>query len=176
MLLDYDNFNEQLSQVDIETSPAEVHGLLCGLLCGGEKQVEQRLLSELMASGGGDEPAWKECRQSLVGLIEETRNSLSGEQLGFPLLLPDDREPLLRRATAARDWCQGFLYGMGLLGEIKEKSLSDQAREAMRDLTEITRMELDGLGASEEEENALMQVVEFIWVAATLIYDELVPN
>jgi yecA family protein len=176
MLLDHDFFNEQLSEAAVESSAAEVHGLLCGLLCGGEREVEQRLLGELAASGGRDEAAWKECRTSLAGLIEETADSLSGEQLGFPLLMPDEKEPLLNRATAARDWCQGFLYGMGLLGEIKEKSLSDEAREAMRDLAEITRMELEGLGDSEEEENALMEVVEFIWVAATLIYDDLVPK
>jgi yecA family protein len=173
MLLDYDFFNEQLSQADIDSSAAEIHGLLCGLLCGGEKDVEQRLLSELSATVGHDDAAWKECRQSLAGLVEETSDSLSGEQLGFPLLMPDDKEPLLNRATAARDWCQGFLYGMGLLGEIKEQSLSDEAREAMRDLAEITRMDLDGLGDGEEEESALMEVAEFIWVAATLIYDDL---
>jgi yecA family protein len=176
MLLDYDFFNEQLSQADLESSAAEVHGLLCGLFCGGEEDVEQRLLTELSVSAERDDSAWKECRASLAGLIEETRNSLSGEQLGFPLLMPDDKEPLLRRATAARDWCQGFLYGMGLLGEIKEKSLSDEAREALRDLAEITRMELDGLDDGEEEESALLEVTEFIWVAATLIYDELVPR
>jgi yecA family protein len=176
MLLDYDYFNEQLSQADIESSAAEVHGLLCGLFCGGEENVEQRLLSELTASAGRDDSVWEECRASLTGLIEETHDSLSGEQLGFPLLMPDDKEPLLNRAAAARDWCQGFLYGMGLLGEIKEKSLSDEAREALRDLAEITRMELDGLSDGEEEESALMEVVEFIWVAANLIYDELAPR
>jgi yecA family protein len=176
MLLDYDFFNEQLSAADIESSSAEIHGLICGLLCGGEKDVEQRLVKELTASGRRDDAAWQECRTSLAGLIEETRNSLSGEQLGFPLLLPDEQEPLLSRATAARDWCQGFLFGMGLLGEVEEKALSDDAREALRDLAEITRMELEGLGDSEEEENALMEVVEFIWVAATLIYDDLAPR
>jgi yecA family protein len=176
MLLDYDYFNEQLTQADIESSAAEVHGLLCGLLCGGEKDIGPRIIGELMPSGGRDDSAWEECRESLAGLIEETRDSLSGVQLGFPLLLPDDREPLPNRAAAARDWCQGFLYGMGLLGEIKDRELSGEAQEALADLAEITRMELDGLEAGEEEENALVEVVEFIWVAATLIYDELVPR
>ncbi len=175
MYPDYDYLNDQLTQADIKSSAAEVQGLLCGLLCAGEKHLEQRLFAELTPNPERKDPPWKVCRESLQGLARETRKSISGEQMGFSLLLPGDGKPLQDRAAAVRDWCQGFLYGMGLTAGSGDREFSEEAREALGDLAEMTRMHVDDLGSGEEEEAALSEVIEFIWVAATLVHDELAP-
>ncbi len=175
MYPDYDYLDDQLTQADIKSSAAEVQGLLCGLLCAGEKHLEQRLFAELTPDPERKDPPWGACRESLEGLAREIRKSISGEHMGFSLLLPDDGKPLQERAAAVRDWCQGFLYGMGLTEGGGDRELSAEAQEALEDLAEMTRMQVEDLGDSEEEETALAEVVEFIWVAATLVHDELAP-
>ena len=53
-------------------------------------------------------------------------------------------------------------------------ALSQSTREALTDFGEITRMNVDALEeGDEEEEEALMQVAEFLRVAAMLVYDDL---
>lgn len=82
-----------------------------------------------------------------------------------------DSAPLGERALQLYDWVRGFLYALGLLS-LSESELSGQGREILRDLTAITRMDLDELAESEENEQALAEVVEFVRVAAMLIHHE----
>ena len=69
------------------------------------------------------------------------------------------------------DWCRGFLYGLGLAG-ISDRDLSEQTREVFHDFTEVTRLDLAGLEEGEDNEDALTEIVEFLWVAAMLVYEE----
>ncbi|MET0094287.1 MAG: UPF0149 family protein, partial [Sedimenticola sp.] len=78
------------------------------------------------------------------------------------------------RARGVSEWCEGFLYGMGVAGVDPEVRLSGETREALNDLIEITRMDVDVLEDDEEDEDALVEVGEFLWVAAMLVHEELV--
>ncbi len=53
---------------------------------------------------------------------------------------------------------------------------SAETQDALNSLTEITRMDLDQLNPGEEDEEALMEVTEFIWVAAMLVHSEMVVD
>ena len=159
----------------LSPSPAEVHGILCGLICAGYPQAEAAWLAEVAPEAPqGDllaQEAARECRADLDALAQRTRADIEGPGLGFSPLLPPDEEPLRERAEAVYDWCRGFLYALGLAG-VGERDLSDQTREVFRDFTDITRLDLENLDDGEDNEDALTEVVEFVWVAAMLVYEE----
>ena len=69
---------------------------------------------------------------------------MEGEDLALTLVLPEEDAPLRERAEGLYDWARGFILGLGLAG-LKAEALSDQAREVLGDLMEITRMDLEGL-------------------------------
>ena len=168
---------KKLASADVESSAAEVHGLLCGLLCAGRNDSLELWFAELLPEATDGDLLLEECRQTLRRLHDETRQAIEGPNLGFSPLLPDERTSLRRRAEAVSDWSQGFLYGVGLSGVSRQRQLSQNAREALQDLTDITRMDLAALSDDDEEdEEALMQLMEFLWVAATLIHDDLLND
>jgi len=155
--------------------------MLCGLLCAGKPEARDTWFREVFRADEEDGLLQRECRQTLGELHDETLEAITGPGLGFTPLLPDDERPIKLRAAAVRDWSQGFLYGIGLAGIATERELATHTREALRDFSEITRMDLETLDqageeADEEAEDALMQVSEFLWVAAMMVYDDLVPD
>ncbi len=174
--IDYLEMQEKLIACDSQCGSAEAHGVLCGLLCSGADDAERRWLSELLPDGSELDLLQRECRQLLSRLHQQTHEAISGPGLGFSPLLPDDQSPLRERGKAMAEWCQGFLYGVGLSGIDPERQLSAETREALRDFTEITRLDLDALEDDEEQEDALAEVTEFLWVAAMLVYEELVHD
>ncbi len=171
--IDYEQLSQQLSAAHVEFSGAEVHGLFCGLLCGGSEDAVSQLHAELFRSGSEGDAAVRDCCDSMDLLFSETQSTLEGGALGYTLFLPDDERPLPQRARALCDWCQGFLYGVGMVGVVDEGELSSEAREALHDLTEITRMDLNDMGEDEAEEDFLLEVTEYVWVAASIIREEL---
>ncbi len=173
MQVGYEKIRRELTAAGVETGAAELHGLLCGMLCAGTEGARELWLGELFDPARRRDPGLKGLFELLDRLLRETAQALEGEEAAFPLLLPDDERPLKERATAVRDWCQGFVYGLGLTGALAGKVLSAQGQEVIRDLSEFTRMEVESLVEDEEEEEALMQITEFLWVATTLLRDEL---
>lgn len=173
MQVDYESFGQCLADAGVDVGASGAHGLLCGLICAGEREIQQKLSTEWFYIRAGDDPAVYECQQSIDKLAQEIYSSVEGVDIGFPLLLPNDSDQLQLRATAVRDWCDGFLYGVGLV-ELKGKDkLPSQVQEALNDISEISRMDVDAIVGDEEEEAALTEVTEFIWVAAMLVHDEL---
>jgi hypothetical protein len=67
------------------------------------------------------------------------------------------------------------LYGLGLSG-VSERRFSGEIREALRDLAEITRMDQQKMEASEESEEAYMELSEFIRVAAMLVREHMIAG
>ncbi|HHH39934.1 MAG TPA: hypothetical protein ENK50_10220 [Sedimenticola sp.] len=176
--LDLERVERRLAAADQEElTGSEAHGVVCGLLCTGQgDEGLARWLQELFPRSDDGEGLQDACQRTLRLLYEETREAIEGPGLGFTPLLPGDDKPLRQRAGAVCDWCQGFLYGVGLAGHAREQVLSAHTREALQDMSDITRMDLDALEENEESEEDLMQITEFIWVAAMLVYEDLSPD
>lgn len=174
--LDLERVERRLASADLELSGSEAHGVICGLLCTGQPDTLDGWLAELFPPPADDEGLADDCQRTLRLLCEATQEAIEGPGLGFSPLLPDDDRPLRQRAAGVCDWCQGFLYGVGLAGVATEQTLSDHAREALQDMSDIMRMDLDALEEDEESEESLMQVTEFLRVAVRLVYEELVPD
>ena len=172
----YERLQRMLASADIESQAAEIHGVLCGLLCGGATDAESIWLEELFADTQPGDLLVEECRDALIRMHEETLAEIEGPGPGFSLLLPEDEASVQARAEAVSAWAQGFLYGVGLAGVSPERDLSDETREALADISQVTRMDIDGISESEQDEDGLVELTEFLWVAAMLIREELVHS
>ncbi len=171
----YEPVVRQLRSAEVEASASEVHGLFCGLLCSGTADARVLWCSELFEDiESGGLPA-RECQQQLERLFQHTATQVEDPGSGLSLLLPDDGRPLKLRACALVEWCQGFLYGLGLSG-VSERRFSGEIREALRDLAEITRMDQQKMEESEENEEAYMELSEFIRVAAMLVCEQMIAG
>jgi yecA family protein len=167
---DYDTLNRLLDASALSPSPAEAQGVYCGLLAADADKPEERWLSELLA-GVHDSADTATCRDLLRDLATHTRSTVEGAPMGFALLLPGEDRSLRERAIAAHGWCRGFLFGLGLCG-VDAAALSPESREAFDDMLELTRMDLDDLADDESNEQALAEIVEFLRVAAMLVYED----
>ncbi len=171
----YEAVARQLRSVALDVGVSEAHGLLCGLLCSGREDAPALWCAELLGDAEPGNPAVRECRRSLDGLLRGTKTQLEDPEAGFCLLLPGDRQPLKQRALALVEWCQGFLYGFGLCG-VSERTFSEEIREALRDITEITRMDQQELRETEENEEAYMEVTEFVRIAVLLVREHMIAG
>jgi yecA family protein len=169
--IDYQGLTDRLGVSVLDASAAEAHGILCGLICAGVAEAEKRWLGELLDAAEPQDLLVREATESLSALARSTRQEIGGPGVGFTPLLPSDEQPLPERAVALYDWVRGFLYGVGV-SALDPSRLSNESREILDDLVAITRMDLDSLSEGEENENALMELQEFIPVAAMLLYEE----
>jgi uncharacterized protein len=163
---------QRLAALGGPAGAAEAHGMVCGLLCAGADEVERRWFAELFPEDLEAEPLAQDCREDLHRLLLATRDELEGPGLGLRPLLPADDTPLGGRAQAVSDWCEGFLYGLGLAGMAQER-LTAGGREALRDLAQMTHIDVERLETDEADEEAYAEIAEFVWVAAMLIYHDL---
>lgn len=151
------------------TDAAEAHGTLAGALCTASTYRFEDWLQEILPEGRAQPIS----TGALRGLYFLTTETLSGAEMSFEPLLPEDTQPLDERAAALSQWCVGFLYGLGS-GAIQDLSkLPGEVGEVIRDFDELTRVGV-GTGESDEEnESAYVELVEFVRVGVQLVFEEL---
>jgi len=164
----------QLSQGSLDVAElAECHGVLCGLLCresaGTANDYMHHLAALKLVVNPGD------ALDAVLGEVFEcTVKQLADEDMGFALWLPEDDEPLEERTIALAQWCSGLLAGLASGGQFEV--LSDEAKEAIDDLQQIAAAELtiseDGGGDSEDDEAALVEIVEYVRVVTLMMRED----
>jgi uncharacterized protein len=168
---DYSLIQRTLAASHALAEASEAHGTLTGALCALVPYRLEDWLAEILPDGAvsldGD-PA-------LQTLYEATVTALSNRQMEFDLLIPADDRPIEERTQALTAWCSGFLYGLGSCGAADPQRLSGELGELVRDLTEITRADVDTSDTAEANESALAELVEFVRVGVQLVFDELEP-
>ena len=150
-------------------SVAEVHGTLSGMLCADIGAEIDRWLAEVFDDEAGDING--EDRMILVAFFDETRNWMDGTYFDFEIALPDDDTPLNQRTAALSDWCRGFLFGFGLSFGSQQDHWPSDCKEILRDIAEISRIDTEE--ESEENEEAFMELNEYLRVGIQLIHSEL---
>jgi uncharacterized protein len=167
----FNDLQQALSQSRALTDAAEAHGTLVGSLCATRCSLKD-WLAEILPEGRADAYA----AASLRAIFDSTCGALGEGNLEFQPLLPDDDVPIAARTSALGEWCQGFLYGLGIGAEIPEvATLKGDAAEVLRDMTEITRVDVDPSDDSESNEAAYAELVEFVRVGVQLLYVHLQP-
>ena len=168
----FKDFEDVLATAGSLADAAEAHGSLCGALCSMSPYKMQDWVNEILPDGAAlsDEAA-----AMIEKVFTATATSFGEQGMEFEPLLPDDEQPLNGRANALALWCTGFLYGLGT-GHISDlEALNGDVGEIVRDFTEISRATGDDAEADESNEQAYAELVEFIRVAAQVVFEELLP-
>jgi uncharacterized protein YgfB (UPF0149 family) len=156
-----------LEKYDVDVSTAEAHGIAVGMLCVDLSVDADGWMHELFV----DEHDLSEDERAVLStLFVQSRDLLDpeAEEFKFDLFLPNDDEDLSQQVEALRCWCQGFLFGVGR-ANIGADWPGDSA-EVMRDLIELTKIDSDVDG--EEDEEALMEIHEYLRVAVLTVRDQ----
>ena len=172
----FTDLRDTLARAGTVCGPAECHGTVCGALCAGVDRGEE-WLTHLLDEATGGSAGLKDCRSQLMALRDLSRGLLQAGTLEFTPLLPDDETGLAERTAALGEWCQGFLYGMGLAGErLRLDALPDEAGEVLRDMGQIAQAGFEGDAEGDEDEAAYAEIVEYVRVGVQLIFEELQPG
>lgn len=153
-------------------SAAELHGMLCGKLSGGAQMTPDSWLAAAVEFLDLTDAPDTEVATALDQLLSDTREQLGSEHFALALVLPDDEVPMEQRVEALGQWCHGFLSGFGSAGISGDRKLSPEAAEALRDFAAIAQIEPAPENGEQSEAN-LMEVTEYVKVAALSLYLEL---
>ena len=165
----YAQIQRLMSESRAVSEPAEAHGTLAGALCATGAYRLEDWLAEILPEGAAPAGA----ATLLHGIYDETRAALTGTQMQFELLLPDDPTPIELRTEALTLWCNGFVYGLGTSGAPDPERLPGDAGEIVRDLAQIMRAGVDERAGIEANEAALAELVEFVRVGVQVVFEEL---
>ncbi len=170
---DYAVLAAAMQRCGLTQSPAEAQGFALGLAVVKADDPLVRWQQELYADFDPADVLAGECRDLLDRVFADVFAAEPADSLQLVLLLPENIVVDSARVGAVRDWCQGFLYGFGLGGARPEGRLSEQSRELLRDITEITRLDVDDVENDEEHQSALIEIEEYLRVGVLLLRDEL---
>lgn len=158
----------EIRRLALATTPSELHGSLCGWLAGGGAPVPAWLGPVLV----DDTLAAPVAGSALDQLRTASVAQLADRAFTFALLLPDSDTSLTQRSGALFDWCRGFLGGFGLAAG-GSSALSAESTEALGDLAKFAGAQPQDDG-DEEDEDALIEIEEFVRVAALLLHGDCV--
>ncbi len=172
----YDLVNDALRRAGSSWDAAQAHGLLSSKLAVGGIVGGQQWLQQVQEGVDPRNALGKESAEMLSGLIQSTYTALAERQSAFAPMLPDDEEPTGVRIEGLAHWCEGYLHGLVSAehGDALRKRLAEEPiADIIRDMLEITRAGDDEEADEESEEAAYVEIVEYLRVAAQLVYEEL---
>jgi yecA family protein len=166
----FNEITEALEHTELKLHASQVHGLISGVLCGSYTETtdwQEKVMGEKLTD---------DSRDILQSLYVMTSKQLSDFIFEFMMLTPDDDTELTVRAEALTVWSQGYLTGLQLAGVPITNREPSEITEAIDDMIEIAKMNYDQVEATEEDEAAYAELVEYVRVAVILIYQELRSN
>lgn len=169
----YSLLTEQMLRAGITVSPADAHGLACALLVTstpeGRLIWEKELLSDLDNDVSMDPMLYSLLQRQYADL--EAR--IKAPDAIISLCLPDENAALAERVAGLSDWCRGFLFGMGFVDRRRFDGLREEAGEALRDLTEISRLDPNQAGSDATDEESFVELEEYVRIAVLLVKEDL---
>jgi uncharacterized protein YgfB (UPF0149 family) len=170
---DYSRLDGALNSIGLNLGASEIHGVICGLVCAGTTQNHIDWMSGLFQDWPQEDLLAREAREMIGELYYASRDLIGGDDLTFTPFLPDDSQPVSARAKALSEWCEGYLFGLGMSG-VTDQQLQGDAREALQDISHFTRLDYESLESGEATEQAYAELQEFLKVVTILIWGELV--
>ena len=172
----YETLEPMLKEQGLAVTPSELHGLLCGMICGGMAvDGEQWLAPVSDYANQGDtltdgakmvvRSVFDAASAELGGLTQTLFTSTAAElaemEFDVALLLPAEGSELMLRAEALSEWVTNFISGLGLMGMAK-KQLSDDVTEAVAALEEIAQLGIDEDEDMQEQAMLFDNVVAYV--------------
>ena len=170
---EYEKVQAALGKLKAITDVPEAHGTLCGLLLG-QQPISRWLEFTLESVPDKQDLVAREQLAVLDQLYQSTKVDMNGDDMALELMLPEEDHDFSERLLGLASWCQGFLYGLGVNGEGVLQQLSDQGRECMDDLMEISQLSHDE-EQNAETENVFAEVVEHVRMSVIYMNDEINP-
>lgn len=168
----YNQLQNELANAGLELSVAEVHGLMCGIVCNQMSTGARPDLQRLLTAGTEvSAEALANLRDLLEDLLKDIVEKLYGTLGEFRLMLPGDDEGLSIRLQALADWCRGFSVGLMNNEAFAIDQLSPDSAEVTRDMMAVAEVEIGHSGEGDEWDFA--EVEEFVRVGVQVIFEEL---
>lgn len=174
--VEHDQLEVALRKCRATWNASQAHGFLCSRIAVRGTGARSGWFDHITTGVEKDEVQAGECAATLEALFTTTWRQLAERQSQFVPLLPDDGRPATERAEALAHWCEGFLHGLvsgphpqTLRTQLATEPLSD----IIKDMLEITRATVDDDPDDDDNEEAYVELVEYIRVAAQLAFEEL---
>ena len=168
---DFDQLaNLLLEEGAVTFSPSELHGILVGQVAAGQRFEVAGLAQFCAQQLDLDQLSQPSTAPNLGLLYKQVLAQMESGDFELALLLPDDEHSLPLRAEQLGLWVTGFIAGFGLGAGESAAKLSTEAQESIGDLVQIAQIETDS--ESEEDEGLLMEVEEYVRMAAMLLFAE----
>lgn len=155
-------------------SPAFLDGRLCALLALQDIDASA-WLETVCITLGVEQPRDPASAERLLGWRRQTLEALSGSELTFEPVLPDELYSLGEQATGLQEWASGFLEVVDEADDQARSRWSETLKEVVADLHELAVMDTD-IDDSAENENDLFALTEHARMAAMLLYTEQHPG
>lgn len=170
-LPNYRTFIDSISVLALPISGSELHGVMCGYLAAGANREGEGYMRALFINRS--EESAREAARALFGVYAVSQQQITNFGFEFQLMLPDDDESLYDRARAFSEWCEGFSQGITISGIDFDALKSEEAQEGIQHITEFANLDYDALEVNEEDERALMEVIEYTRMAMLHIYTDI---
>lgn len=165
----YESIARLLASHQITASPAEMHGILSGLVSGGLEMDGKSWLPPLYDLTNNGLAFTQAIKDVLEPLYQRLCQQLVDSNFEFEVFLPDDDEQLPDRIQGLVDWTQGFLAGYGVqVGAVK---VNDDITEALQDLAEIANLSTEVDDDDDAAEAAFIEVEEYLRMVAMLVFN-----
>ncbi|GHZ96180.1 hypothetical protein VCSRO177_3128 [Vibrio cholerae] len=169
----YPALANELRSASLGINPAELQGLLTGMLSGGlslNDKSWQALVFDYTNDGmGWPIGALASAEQILLAMSAQ----LVDTDFELSLLLPEGEgeEALFELADAVAEWINHFISGLGL-SSANLKHASVEAKEALEDLEEMSKLGIDEEDDLAEQAELLEQVIEHIKACVLVLHAE----
>ena len=167
---DYITISQLLSANQVDNSPAEIHGLITGLLCAGNPEADPEDAGQLLQPPQHSTDLTRKLFQQLATVSKEQLASL---EYNFQPLLPPDDSKLPERVVALGEWCDGFTVGFAAAFFLPESRLSADVREILADFAQFAGMADAVNDLSDQDEVDYMELVEYVRMAVIMVYQQL---
>lgn len=168
----FDDFSGIMAQGDLMANPAELHGILVGFICIGQKFDGKFWFDTMLKQLANRSCLAMQQRGAIIDLYDKTCRQLSEGTNEFQLMLPTEQQSFLARAEALSHWCQGFLYGFRLEEGLRPP-VSQGLKNAVHCISEIAKLDFSEIEVSEMDQPAYLAAVECVRIAVITTYSEL---
>lgn len=170
--LGFDDFCNLLMPYGAINSPAELHGLLCGKLCGGVRLDHDAWLQIAWEFLDLTDTPDGQAQDEVAMLLDATMAQLNSGMYDMQLLLPENDTDLDQRTQALSEWCHGFLSGFGTAGIDPDQTFTSDAADALRDMAAIVQAAVTDDEEEDEQEESYSDLIEYVRMAAMHFYAE----
>ncbi|GLO59892.1 UPF0149 protein [Vibrio sp. MACH09] len=168
---DYSVVAVELKSAGLSVRPAELQGLLIGMISGG-LSITDKSWQALIFDYTNDGMGWQD-NALRVGteIFKAAVTELTGSEIELSMLLADDNEPLQEQADSLSEWVNHFISGLGLAG-LTLKDAPKDVKEALGDLEEISKLGIDEDDDMQEQADLLEQVIEHVKACVLTVHAE----